>query len=325
MITIIKNDFYRLLTKKALIISLLILITGAIAAAIFFSTQTEAVAKVAVVTSNTREPMDIPDLKITTLTEIPSVSQMVMGRYDAILIEQQDGSFDIQTIKSQEIKDAILQLIETGSLPETFHADKRGIGSMIIGYLLMFLLMQGATLMCMFAEDKEHKQITRVISSPISLGRYLAAHSLFSFLILYLPTLGILGIIHIVAPFNLSFSFLQYAALLALICVFATAFALFINSLTAKSDNANMAASSIVVMTSVLAGSFYSFEKGNAILEKVIQVLPQKAYLNIVHQIESGASFSFYRNSFIYLVILVILFFSFAVIKTRKDYVTIQG
>lgn len=321
MIAIFKNDFYRLLTKKSLIISLLVLIIGAIAAAIFFSTQTETMANIAVVTSSPQKSMDIPALKITTLTEAPPVSQMVSGHYDAILTEQPDGTFDIRTIKSQETKDAILQLMETGSLPETFHSDKRGVGTMIIGYLLMFLLMQGATLMCMFAEDKEHKQITRVISSPLSLGRYLAAHSIFSFFTLYLPTLAILGIINSAAPFDLGFTILQYAALLALICAFATAFALFLNSLTAKSDNANMTASAIIVMSTVLAGSFYSFEKGNTILENLIRFLPQKAYLNIVQQVEKGFLFSSYRSSLSYLGILLILFFILAAIKTKKDYV----
>ena len=310
-----------MLTKKSLIISMLIMTVGAIAAAIFFSTKTETVANIAIISSTPAEALDIPALKITTLKEAPPASQMVSGSYDAILIEQPDGSFKVETIKSEETKNAIMQLLDTGTVPESYHAEKRGAGMMIIGYLLMFLLMESVTLMFVYAEDKEHKQICRVISSPISLGRYLTAHYIFSFTTLYLTTMIILSMIKLVTRLDLGFTFLQYAALIALICAIATAFSVFINSLTNKSDNANMAASAIIVMTSVLAGSFFSFGKGNVILKKIINILPQKAYLNIVEQVEKGADLSSYTIYLLYLGILMVFFIIFAAIKTKRDYI----
>jgi ABC-2 type transport system permease protein len=173
----------------------------------------------------------------------------------------------------------------------------------------------------MFAEDKEKKQLTRISASPISVTRYLCAHSIFTFLVIYLPTMLVLYLVKFIMNVDVGFSFGEYAALLAIITAFATAFSLFLNALYNKGDTANMAGSSIVMMTSILAGGFYSFDKGNKILETIIQVLPQKAFLTLAEGIERGRSFAATAPKLAYILVLTAVFVAIGVVKTRRDYV----
>jgi ABC-2 type transport system permease protein len=190
-----------------------------------------------------------------------------------------------------------------------------------VGYLVMFILLDGVVLMYMFAEDKEKKQLTRISASPISVTRYLCGHSLFTFTIIYLPTLIVLYLVKFIMNVDIGYCFSEYAALLAVITAFATAFSLFLNAFSKKGDTANMAGSSIVMMSSILAGSFYSFEKGNKILETIIQILPQKAYLALAEGVERGHSFTVVAPKLLYILGLAAVFFAIGVIKTRRDYV----
>jgi ABC-2 type transport system permease protein len=125
----------------------------------------------------------------------------------------------------------------------------------------------------------------------------------------------------VVLGFNIGFSLLQYIALLGLICSFGIAFAMFLNSIVKVSDTANMMGSSIVVLTTTLAGSFYSFENGNKILEKAIWILPQKDFLSFVQGLESGKAVTAMFPQMSYVIIISLLFFTFSIIKIKKDYV----
>lgn len=320
MISVFKNNFNRLMSKKSVLIMMIILTLCAILAALFFSSRPATIANVAFVSSS-EEKMDFKYLNITMLDKEPPTSSMVSGTYDAIVTVREDGNYQIQTIKSEEVKQSILAILEHKQLPNVGVLTTRGVGTTIIGFMLMFILMQSSVLMGMFSDDKEHKQIKRVIASPIKMRGYLFAHCLFNFCFLFFPNIIILYIVKFLLNVDIGFTFLQYSMLLSLICIFATSFSLLMNALVKKGDTANMAGSSIIVLTSVLAGSFYSFDKGNDILEKIIQFLPQKAYLNVVSEIEQHLTNSDTIFAALYVIILIIIFFSVAIIKTRRDYI----
>jgi ABC-2 type transport system permease protein len=81
-----------------------------------------------------------------------------------------------------------------------------------------------------------------------------------------------------------------------------------------------MVGSAVVVLTSVLAGSFYSFDKGNKILETIIKVLPQKAFLSMAELVEQGKSISNWYHYGLYIAALTLFFFVAAVVKARKSF-----
>lgn len=326
MISVFKNNFSRFIHRKVMIIAILVLTIGAIVAAIFISSKTKTVANIAFVSQRDSFEMEsldkeYPNLNLILLHEPPEMSEMVSGKYDAIVAENADSTYDIQTIKSDEIAGTIEDILYHRLDNVQQSIQSRGVGTTILGYLVMFILMEASMLMFLFSDDKEHKQIIRVAASPISFTGFLAAHSSFTFTFLFCPTIIILFVIKFIFGRNLGFSYLQYTLLIALICAFATAFTLFLHSFFDKSDTANMAGSVIIILTSVLAGSFYSFDKGNKMLEQIIRFLPQKSYLTLVDKIERGMHWGEIYIQLLYILVLTLVFFGFAIIITRNNYV----
>lgn len=318
---VLKNDLNRMLEHKSRILLLLILTTGAVVAALFFNTKAEIAANIAHVSPERRSSLSSPYLHVTLLDAQPPLSDLVSGKYDAVVMDLDGGAYDIRTIKSDDFKQMLATLLTS---PQEYHPDMAGhrkVGTNIVGFLIMFILMQGMTLTLLFAEDKERGQITRVATSPVSFTGYLCAHSLFTLLFMMIPTMVILYTVKAILGVQIGFALWQYLLLIFILCAFATALALFLHAVIHKSDSANMAGSAIAVLTSVLAGSFYSFDKGNPILETLIKVLPQKSYLTFANGLESGVDMWTLVPHFTYLVGLTLCFFLIAVVKTRRDYV----
>ncbi|MGL6198101.1 MAG: ABC transporter permease [Lachnospiraceae bacterium] len=319
-IAILKNDLYRLLEEKYRMILMQVLIAGAIVVAIFMSTRTVTAGNIALISYDGDEITSSPYLNVTVLDKTPPMSELVSNKYDAV-VTFSDDSYDIQTIKSTNFKSALEAVLAD---PSGYHGDtlsSRGTATNILGYMVMFILMQGVFLMYLFAEDKEKKQITRISASPISFTGYLFAHNLFAFLSIFIPTLIILFIVSIIMGADLGMGFVQYTLLIGLLCALATTFSLFLNSLFKIGDSANMSGSAIVVLTSILAGSFYSFEKNNALLDTIITVLPQKSFLTITQAVESSSISKSVLLHIAYIIILILTFFIFSVIKTRREYI----
>ncbi len=320
MITIVKNDFYRMLCRKTNMVVTIVLITGAIFAAIFISSRAETLGSIALVAADGEAAFSLPYLRVAVMDEAPPMSALISHKYDAV-VTKTPSSYEITSIKDQAFEASLMALLKDPAAYTPDHTEARGAGGTILGFLTMFILLEGVVLMYMFADDKEQKQIVRIAASPISFTGYLFGHMLFTFLTITFPVLAILAAARYIFGADIGFSLLQYAGLTALLGAFTTAFSLFLNSLVNKPDTANMIGSCIVTLTSILAGSFYSFEKGNRTLELMIQVLPQKAFLTLADGLEQGAALSTLLPPLCYVGVLTLVLFGFAIAKTRRDYV----
>ena len=319
-ICVIKNNFRRLAEHKPKFLLYAFLATGALAAAIFVNTNADTAWNIAVVSASDAQ-IAAAHANMTRLEAEPAMSELVAGKYDAVVVFDGQGDYEIKTIKSDETKDMLNAAISEQTAFGAGQIGSRGSGSNIVGFMMMFILMQGGSLMFMFAEDKERKQIRRIAASPVSFTGYLCAHCFFAFIVLLAPVMALLFVAKVILGIGIGFSLLNYLFLASLLCVLSTSFALFLIAVIKKSDSANMVCSASTVLTTILAGSFYSFDKGNKALETVIKVLPQKALLSMSELMEQGKSISSWINFCLYIAAFVALFLVVGVAKTRKDYV----
>ncbi len=320
--TTLRNNYKRMLEHKSRVILVVAMITGAVAAAVFMNAlATDSIGNIALVAPEREDGLTSPYLNVTRLDKAPPLSDLVSGKYDATVIRKASGEYEIQTIKSDVFRQELADLLAD---PEEYQPDwsgRRKVGTTIVGFLIMFILMQGTTMMLFFAEDREHGQIRRVAAAPVSFAGYLGAHCVYTFLILFVPTLVILYLIRFLTGVAIGFSFFQFFLLIFLLCALSTAFALFLDAFIDRSDSANMLGSMVSILTSILAGSFYSFDKGNQTLEAIIQVLPQKAYLELAGGMENGYSWQELAPWFWYLLGIILVFLVAAVAKTRRNYI----
>lgn len=315
---ILGNNLRRLGAHISRLLLFLVLTAAAIAAALFVNAKAEIAGHVAVVAPSEVATLST-NLNITLLEAAPPLSELVSGKYDAVIIFDASGRHEIRTIKSDDFKDLLETILSDPSSHHTAAIRSRGHGTNIIGFLIMFIFMQGVSMMFMFAEDKEKKQIKRIAASPVSFTGYLCAHSFFAFAFLLVPIMSMLLVARLLGV-EIGLGLMDYFLLLSLICALSTSFALFLVALFAKSDTSNMLGSAISVLTSLLAGGFYAFDKGNKALEGMIKVLPQKAFLSMSDMIEQGKAWSTWVPHGLYVFALTVFFFVAAIIKTRKDH-----
>lgn len=321
MLRIMRNDWYRLLEEKAYLIVAIILTTVAVVVAILLTNKIDVKGNVAVIDESGIVAInETPYFNIEFLQEKPAKSLLVVNRYDAVVIIRKDGNYEITTLKNKEFKE-LLEGYLNGSIGKSYATDsKRGMGTNMIGYMLMFLLMQGTLYARFFAEEKEKHMTERVAISPIPFYKYLSGHGVFIFLMTFIPSFTVIMITKILGIAS-GFSIFQFAVILFILCVLSTTFALFLNSFFCVVDTANMLGSSLIVLTSILAGSFYSFTKKSSLFDKMIHILPQKDFMNFVNAWEKGALSIQIGSQLTYVIILCTFFLGVAVYKTRKQYV----
>jgi ABC-2 type transport system permease protein len=318
-IAVVKNDIARLVEQKSRLWVFLGLTAGAIAVAIALNASTITAPNVAFVNGSIETSLS-DQLNVTVLDDEPPLSELVAGTYDAVVIFEADGSYRIESIRSAEFVSAIEAAISGSPNVASEVTGQRGVAANIIGFMTMFLLMQGSSVMFVFAEDKEKKHLKRIAASPISFSAYMFAHSLFVFTILFVPTIAMLAFTHGVLGVDIGLGMGAYLVIVALLSALATAFALFMFALIDGSDSAAMLASTAIILTTILAGSLYSFERGNRILEAVITVLPQRNLLQLTDVLERGGALSAALPYGAAIVATIAILFGIALIKTRTEY-----
>lgn len=263
--------------------------------------------------SSTAAPESSQALDVAVMSEKPPRSSLVEQKYDAYVTADGSGNYQIETLRSDNFKSMLLLLLQNPSADISAFQTDRGVGVNIIGFMMMFLLMIAFFDLFAFADDKEQGQLRRIASAPSSFGWYLAAHCVYC-LFMLLPEYLLLVVLKL-CGWDIGFSLLQYAGLMAVLAFLGISFALLLHTLIKKPDNANMLGNSVTVMTSVLAGSFYSLSKNNAVLDSIIKVIPQKKLMDFAESLQSGsASGHWVSIAYVIAVSLVMFVFSCAVL-----------
>jgi len=151
---VLKNNLWRLVGQKQRLLLFPIVTVVAIAGAVFLNTKADIAGNIAVVSENAiLQPTAY--LNVITLEQAPPLSDLVAGKYDATVIFDNHGGYEIQTIKSDSFRQTLESILADPSADHSGATESRGKGTNIMGFILMFVMMQGVSLMFMFAEDKE--------------------------------------------------------------------------------------------------------------------------------------------------------------------------
>lgn len=320
MISVLKNNFARLMEEKSIFMVMFTLMIVATMAAVFLNSQSDIIANVAVSESVAMIEDDYPNLNIIRVDEEVVLSELVSGKYDAVVTMNGD-TYQVETIKNEETKQLLESVLNKEDISSLDVQESRGTGTSIIGFLLMFIMLQSSQFMRLFASDKELGQLKRIVVSPISLWQYLCANCIFCFGFLYGSVMIIFSATKYLFGVDVGFNFGEYSIIFAVICALATAFSLCMNAFIKGSDSTNMISSALIVMTSILGGAFYSFNPNNEIFDMIVRKIPQNVILNISQAIENGGQIIESYSNVLYVIILIIGLFLIAIMKMRKEYV----
>lgn len=318
---IFRNNFYRMLAKKMIIIDALLFIPLMIVGGVYFNSKIQTKANVAVISANQKFNIENKYIKFNIVKKAPNVSDLVLNKYDAVIIDNGKGNFKIATIKSDKLKKQIENFLKNPKLVTNISnsGDKRGVGTNIIGFLIMVVIVLQIQFMLLYPEDRDVGTFRRILISPVSGGEYLISQGIFDFIIAFVPTYIAVIAAKVIFNVNIGFTYLKLAGVLSLLILLGTAFALFIASIMDDVDNASMLGNSIIMITSVLAGSFYSFTNNNKIFNSIVKAIPFKGYMTLVQGIENGKSLSNYYGELTYILVISLILFIIGTFVTKRN------
>lgn len=318
MINILKNDFCRIRPRLGSILAMLVMTLVSIFFAVYVTGVQQVKGHIAFVTNGSTQSPDTKYLSVEIMKQKPPRSALVRQEYDAVVTDRGGGRFDIETLRNDEFKNMLQLLLKNPQAKIPAQKNDRSVGVNVVGFLMIFLGISTFFYFFPFAEDKEQGQLLRISASPLSFNKYLAAHFLFC-LCSFVPPWAALAVLK-AAGWNIGFSIGQYAGLFLILAVLGSSFALLLNTLLKKPDNANMLGNSVMIVTSTLAGCFYSFSKDNAVLDRLIKILPQKQFMDFAVKLQNGEALR-HPLPALYILALSLVMFGVAYVKLRHDFV----
>jgi ABC-2 type transport system permease protein len=318
--TVLKNNYLRSIPRIVPLMFITAFTLASMFFAVYMTGQQQVKGHIAVISNNAAETMmqDSRYLDITVLPEKPPRSALVEQKFDAYVMVDGSGDYSIETLRNDEFKNMLIMLLNNPDASMDTSKTERGVGVNILGFMMLFLLMISFGNLFAFADDKEQGQLRRIAASPASFGWYLAAHYVYCLSFL-LPEYLLLVILKL-CGYNLGFSLAQFALLMLILSSLGISFGLFLNTLFHKPDNANMLGNSVTVLTSILAGSFYSFSRNNAFLDKITSLIPQKDFMDFAQHLQNGEAAG-HIWPIIYVVAFTLTLLVFSCLTLRRMYV----
>lgn len=99
-----------------------------------------------------------------------------------------------------------------------------------------------------------------------------------------------------------------------------SAFGIFMHTFCKSMDSANMTASPLIVLTSILGGTFYSYAHSNQIMNALINVLPQKNFIAFVNGMEKGCLDMHLYQQLGYCLILILVLTGVSAARNCSQY-----
>lgn len=315
---ILTNNFRRIRPRIGSVIVMMLMTLVSIFFAVYVTGLQQVKGHIALVTASGSARLSTPELSVQTVRQKPPYSALVRQQYDAFIIDDGGGRYTVETLRGNEFKTMLQTLMKNPKAKIPAQSYDRSTGVNVIGFLMIFLSMSALFYMFPFAEDKEQGQLLRIAASPLSFPRYLAAHCVFC-LCSFVPAWAMLAVLG-AAGWSIGFSVGQYAALFLLLAVLGISFAILLHAWIKKPDNANMLGNSVIILSSTLAGCFYSFSKGNRVLDTLVRILPQKQLINLALDVQHGTVWA-HPFPIFYILAVSAAMFTAAYAKLHHDFI----
>lgn len=324
MSRIFRNTMSRIFVQKVYMSISMLMIIASVTVAIFISNMSHTTGNVAIVRNHVSNELehklnllkDNEQFNVSNLTQKPKKSELVIGKYDFVICAV-DSTYKIDTVRSVAYKRELAAVLEgvpcDENLPET-----RSIFVNIMGYILMFILIQGILYAKFYADDLGNN-MRRILISPINVSSYLLGCILAFSALTFIPGYATIVAAKLIG-IDIGNSLVVYGGLLLLLTLLSNSFAIFMYTIIGNEDTANIMGTAIVILTSVLSGSFLKLPHDY----KVLSIFPQKKFMDFVTLIDSQSESLKNFNKVIYIIVLICAFYLVSIIKVKREYNTFR-
>ncbi|MCL2354565.1 MAG: ABC transporter permease, partial [Oscillospiraceae bacterium] len=244
-------------------------------------------------------------INIVRLEENPKVSKLVIGRYDAIIIFE-DDSFKVETTRGEDVR-LVIEGMLTGEITEINIEDEetRGAVSNILGFNMILTLLLGLQIYMFYFEERGGIN-KRIVSTNVSYLKYLFSH--FAVVLIYLFIPAVVIITSSLFLFNLytSIAISQIVFIIFVLCFFGASFGLFISTVSKSLEASFAVGNMFVILTSLISGSFVAVTD-NRIFTAITQILPQRQIMDHIGNLENMVAGNWTGMVYVMVVSLVLI------------------
>ena len=312
MLKLMKLIVFRITSNKAFLIVYLLLIPIVMAMAIYFTNSMSYSMSVGIV--GDVEIVDNEAIEYIYLDTMPATSKLVLNQYDAI-IEQTSQGMEVTSTKGKQF-DQAMQLLVSGqidSLPS--HSNTRGTASNILGFLMMVVSLLGVQIYSYYFDERNGIN-KRILGTSISCYQYMLSHFTVAFGFLFIPALLVICGSIWMFDIILSIALWQFILVLLLLCFFATAFGLWINSLSRSLEESMLFGNMFAIVGSIISGGFIQVTN-NEIFNKIVQFLPQKQIMITLDALENSTTIPYLGISYVFIISIVLIVLAIFIEKRK--------
>ena len=289
MISLLKMIIYRTINNKIFLLLVLFVPAIVVIGSIIYTNNIELSIRVGVI--GEKMP-NIKSLSCIALQEEPKLSELVEGKYDAI-IEFKDNKYEIRSVKGENFDKSLDDVLNEGKTVQESFSSKisRGVIGNLVGFLSMLLIMLGSILYKFYYQDKGGIA-RRIVVSKVGYIKYILSYPISVFLVLFIPAWIITLVSSSTLKLGESIKFPELTFMMFVLCFLGASYNFLVASFSRHEQNGGLFATMTVMMTSLLSGSFIEITKGG-IAEKISYIFPQRYIVDFAINLEKGNKLGF--------------------------------
>jgi len=327
---VFKNNFKRGLHKKTAFLINLLLPIIVVMLGIIANYANNSVANIGVVYSgeNLKAKTVMQALNDTVGIEARLANSdmintdVILGKYTAV-VEFMEDSFTLSSVKDQNtllhLENLIKNYIQN---PTAVNADflqehNLSIAQRTTAFILLFLMITATMTASLMIKDKNNRTFKRFLHSPQNAVTYLLGNITYNFVITYFQFFASVSVMELLG-INLGISYLNFLVMGIWIATLATAFGTCMASFFNNEMYSNLLSTCIVLILSLIGGTFIPFHKMPTGLQYISGISPWRWFIRIVMSMEQGNNWFSNRQSLLILTLFIVVFSLIALSKNRK-------
>ena len=311
MFNLLKMIIYRTINNKIFLLLVLFVPAIVVVGSIVYTNNIEHNVRVGVIGEKIPQ---IEHLSCIALNDQPKLSELVEGKYEAI-IEYKDDKYIINSVKGESFDNSLNNVLNNGiSVKDAFgNKSNRGVISNLVGFLSMLLIMLGSVLYKFYYQDKGGIA-RRIVTTKVGYIKYILSYPISVFLVLFIPA----WLITAASSYTFKLADIKYPELtfmMFVLCLLGASYNFLVASCSKHEQNGGLFATMTVMMTALLSGSFIEIAKGG-IAEKISYLFPQRYIVDFAINLENGNRLGF--TSMFVIIGVSILFIIIGGIVNRR-------
>jgi len=327
---VFKNNFKRGLHKKtAFFISLLLPIV-VVMLGIVANYANNSVANIGVVYSGENVKAktvmqalnDTPGIEARLATPDMINTDIILGKY-TVVVEFAQDSFTLSSVKDENTLLNIGHLIENYiENPTPVNADflqehNLSIAQRISAFILLFLMITATITASLMIKDKNNGTFKRFLYSSQNAVTYVLGNITYNFVITYFQFFVSVSLTELLG-INIGISYLNFLVIGIWVAALATAFGTCMASFFNNKMYSNLLSTCIVLILSLIGGTFIPFHKMPTGLQYISVISPWRWFISIVTSMEQGNKWFSNIHPLLILTLFVVIFSLIALSKNRK-------